>query len=145
FTGLSEKYLLDAKLRVELPEFMAELQRSRGLITGRLDSRFSGPTGDLIQSAAGGDPQSDAVSPAFAAAFNSYVRTELKYKTDQRYNLLNYEANEAWDWKHKGANYGFPTSPNVGADLAQAMIFNPNLQVQVENGLLDLATPFAGS
>jgi len=40
FTGLSEDYLIKANLRVNLPQFMKELQRSRGLTTGRLDARF---------------------------------------------------------------------------------------------------------
>src|SRR5205809_1960782 len=43
YTGLSEDYLIKSDLRVPLRAFMAELQRSRGLLTGRLDSRFSGP------------------------------------------------------------------------------------------------------
>ena len=42
FTGLSEDYIRKANLRVNLPQFMAELQRARGLTTGRLDARFSG-------------------------------------------------------------------------------------------------------
>jgi carboxypeptidase C (cathepsin A) len=39
FTGLSEDYLVRANLRVNLFQFMKELQRSRGLTTGRLDAR----------------------------------------------------------------------------------------------------------
>src|ERR1035438_6403416 len=37
FTGLNEDYLVKANLRVNLPQFMQELQRSRGLTTGRLE------------------------------------------------------------------------------------------------------------
>src|SRR5258708_19692363 len=48
FTGLSEDYLVKSNLRVKLAQFMQELQRSRGLTTGRLDARFSGPTYNLI-------------------------------------------------------------------------------------------------
>ncbi|HTK84678.1 MAG TPA: peptidase S10 [Patescibacteria group bacterium] len=141
FTGLSEDYLLKSNLRVPLPQFMAELQRSRGLVTGRLDSRFSGPAGDVLQSYAAGDPQSDAVSGAFMAAINGYLRKELEYNPDQRYELLNYKANGAWDWKHAGGN-DWPGAPNVEEDLVQAMLANPNLQIEVENGIYDLATPF---
>src|SRR5258708_7007051 len=43
FTGLSEDYLVKSNLRVKLAQFIQELQRSRGLTTGRLDARFSGP------------------------------------------------------------------------------------------------------
>ena len=37
---------------------------------------------------------------------------------------------------------GYPSAPNALADLLQAMITNPNLLVQVENGYYDMATPF---
>ncbi len=143
FTGLSEDYLLKADLRVKLPQFMEELQRSRGLTTGRLDARYSGLTYDLLGEYAEYDPQETAISGAFAAAFNSYVRQELKFGQDKVYILDSEEAGRNWDWKHAaGENFGFPGSPNVAADLVQAMISNPYLQVQVENGLYDLATPF---
>ncbi len=33
YTGLSEDYFIKANLRVNLPQFMKELQRSRGLTT----------------------------------------------------------------------------------------------------------------
>jgi carboxypeptidase C (cathepsin A) len=69
FTGLSEDYLVKANLRVNLFQFMKELQRSRGLTTGRLDARFSGPTYDLLGEFAEYDPQETAISGAFVAAF----------------------------------------------------------------------------
>ena len=143
FTGLSEDYLKRANLRVNLPQFTAELQRSRGLITGRLDARFSGPETDLLAEYAEYDPQETTVIGPFTAAFNDYVREELKYFDDRKYEGLNLEANRQWDWKHRaGGHYGFPGSPNVEGDLLDAIVANPHLQVQVENGLFDLATPF---
>jgi len=144
FTGLSEDYLVKADLRVNLPQFMAELQRSRGLSTGRLDARFSGPQPDLLAEFAEYDPQSTAVDGAFTAAFNSYVREDLKFGKDLTYNTLSRDANRAWDWKRAegGQNYGFPGSPNVEQDLVEALVTNPHLHVEVENGLYDLATPF---
>ncbi len=143
FTGLSEDYLLKADLRVKLPQFMEELQRGKGLTTGRLDARFSGPTYDLLGEYAEYDPQETSVSGAFAAAFNHYVRQELNFGKDKTYKLMNEEAGRTWDWKHStDGNFGFPGSPNVEGDLIEAMIANPNLQIQVENGLYDLATPF---
>jgi carboxypeptidase C (cathepsin A) len=143
FTGLSEDYLIKANLRVNLPQFMEELQRNRGLTTGRLDARFSGFTYDLLGEFANSDPQSDAITGAYTAAFNSYVRDELKFGQDKKYRTGSDEAGNNWEWKHKvGENYGFPGSPNVEGDLIQAMLTNPHLQVEVENGLYDLATPF---
>ena len=144
FTGLSEDYLVKANLRVNLFQFMKELQRGRGLTTGRLDARFTGPTYDLLGEFAEYDPQETAISGAFVAAFNSYVREELKFGADKTY-LPAAEFNGAqWDWKHQtpADQFGFPGSPNVEADLVEAMISNPHLRIEVENGIYDLATPF---
>lgn len=143
FTGLSEDYLEKADLRVNLSQFMAELQRSRGLTTGRLDARFSGPQTDLLAEFAAYDPLETATMGPFTATFNGYVREELKFSQDRKYEVLNEGANRQWDWKHhSGENDGFPGSPNVEGDLQQALVSNPHLRVQVENGFFDLATPF---
>ena len=146
FTGLGEDYIKKADLRVNLPQFMAELQRSRGLVTGRLDARFSGPTFDPLSEYGQYDPQETAIGGAFTAAFNTYVREDLKFGKDQTYEIESEKANGEWDWKHEGGHrYGFPGAPNVEGDLTEALISNAHLQVQVENGLYDLATPFFGT
>jgi carboxypeptidase C (cathepsin A) len=143
FTGLSEDYVRKAGLRVNLAQFMAELQRSRGLTTGRLDGRFSGSETDLLAEFADYDPLETAVTGPFTAAFNSYVREELKFSQDRKYEVLNEEVNRQWDWKHRsGEHSGFPGSPNAEGDLLKAIVSNPHLKVQAENGLFDLATPF---
>ncbi|HXW63086.1 MAG TPA: hypothetical protein VEJ45_10840 [Candidatus Acidoferrales bacterium] len=143
FTGLSEEYLLKAELRVALPQFQAELQRSRGLTVGRYDARYSGPTYDLLTEYAEFDPSFSAVVGAFTAAFNSYVRSDLKFGGDKTYKVLPSEPGQAWDWKHQpGPGPFFPGAPNVETDLIREMIQNPHLQVQVENGFFDMATPF---
>jgi len=144
YTGLTEDYLIKANLRVTLGQFMEELQRHRGLTTGRLDSRYSGLTYDLLSEFAESDPQSSAVTGAFTAAFNSYVRDELKFGQDKTYHAISEGVGSNWDWKHQvGRGRGFfPGSPNVEGDLVQALLANPHLQVEVENGLYDMATPF---
>ena len=86
FTGLGEDYLIKADLRVKLQQFMAELQRARGLTTGRYDARFSGPEPDPLAEYVFNDAQSAAVQGAFVAAFNSYVREDLKFGKDLTYN-----------------------------------------------------------
>jgi carboxypeptidase C (cathepsin A) len=142
-TGLSEDYLAKANLRVNLFQFMKELQRSRGLTTGRLDARFSGPTYDLLGEFAEYDPQETAISGAFVAAFNSYVREDLKFGADKSYQVAADFQGQNWEWKHQGGDqFGFPGSPNVEGDLVGAMLANPHLRVEVENGIYDLATPF---
>src|SRR5881628_186031 len=140
YTGLSEDYLIKSDLRVPLRQFMAELQRSRGLVTGRLDSRFSGPLLDLLAENAPGDPQSNAVTGAFTAAVNAYLRGELKFETPDRYSLGGGNQGQ-WNWTREGQR-GWATTTYVGDDLAQALAGNPHLRIEVEHGYYALATPF---
>jgi carboxypeptidase C (cathepsin A) len=142
FTGLGEDYLIKADLRVNLGQFRAELQRKEGLTTGRIDARFTGYTYDLLEENAQGDPEGPAVGGAFTALINAYNHDELKFGKDKVYhNTAN--AFGSWNWIRKEQRrFGFPGAPNVDTDLAQAMITNPRLLVQVENGYYDLATPF---
>src|SRR5271167_1704594 len=100
FTGLSEDYISKAELRVALPQFMAELERSRGLTVGRYDARFNGPTYDLLTEYGEFDPSFTGIAGAFTAAFNSYVREDLKFGEDKTYKVLPSEPEAAWDWKH---------------------------------------------
>jgi len=141
FTGLSEDYLIKADLRVTLSQFRAEIQRSRGVIVGRYDARYRGPMYDLLAERAEFDPSFSAVAGAFTAAFNSYVRSELKFGGDKSYKVLPDGPGEAWDWKHVSGG-GFPGAPSVDIDLIHAMTEDSHLQVQVENGYFDMATPF---
>ncbi|MGC1366070.1 MAG: hypothetical protein WA829_10265 [Candidatus Acidiferrum sp.] len=143
FTGLSEDYIMKADLRVSLPQFMAELQRSRGLTTGRIDARFSGYTSDLLEEFAQGDPEGPAVGGAYTALVNAYNHDELKFGKDEVYHNTG-GGGGGWNWtrKSRGPRGFFPSGPNVQGDLAEAMITNPKLLVQVENGYFDLATPF---
>jgi len=150
FTGLGEDYLLKANLRVTLGQFNVELLRGRGLTTGRIDARFSGYTANLLSETAQGDPEGPAVGGAFTAMLNAYNHNELKFGRDKTYNNSIVGARD-WNWRRlptgrTGAGGGFfPGAPNVESDLAQAMIANPKLLVQVENGYYDMATPFFAS
>ncbi len=146
YTGLSEDYLTRANLRVSLRQWMAELNRARGQNTGRLDARYTGPMLNLLTESGEGDPQSRAVTGAYTSAINAYLRDELRFGGDQRYSL---SGGVQWNWNRAPAGGG-PGSggggrnatPYVGGDLAQALISNPNLRVEVENGYYDMATPF---
>lgn len=136
YTGLSVAYLLKANLRVNGPDFSKNLQVDQDLTTGRLDTRFSGPTLNPLSEGAEYDPQSSAISSAYVALFNSYVRNDLKYGAGLTYKP---EINpQNWDMKHNGN----PINTNVSADLATAMKTNPKLKVMVNGGYFDLATPF---
>jgi len=146
FTGLSEDYLVKANLRPKLSQFNVELLRSRGLTSGRIDARFTGYTANLLAENAQGDPEDPAVGGAFTALINMYNHDELKFGRDKQYN--NRSGGGAWNWTRGGGFFrgggggGFPSAPNSQNDLLQAMVSNPRLLVQVENGYYDMATPF---
>ena len=138
YTGLSVAYLLKADLRVSGGGFTKNLQDEDGLTTGRLDTRFSGPSLDPLSSESEYDPQSSAISSAYVALFNDYVRRDLKYGEGQTYLPEALFDGHEWNLKHNGN----PLSVNVSADLANAMKGNPKLKVMVNGGYYDLATPF---
>lgn len=146
FTGLSKSYLDKANLRVTEPEFAAELLREEKQIVGRLDSRFTGVNQDLLSQTARYDPQSSAITPGYTALFMDYFYNTLKVnKAHTYYTSAGGREGFIWDWKHaKNGGVGFPTTPNTGVDMAEAMSRNPNLKVLILNGLYDLATPFYG-
>ena len=142
YTGLSRGFLNKANLRVSAPEFEKELLRERGLVVGRLDARFTGPTGDVLETRPSHDPQSTAISSAYTSAFNTYVRDELGYDGDREY-VPSGQA-RPWNWTREGNNIGFglPGIPNVAPDLAMALQRNPRLEILLINGIYDLATPY---
>ena len=85
YTGLPVAYILKANLRINGGEFSKNLQDESDLTTGRLDTRFSGPTFDPLSKEAEYDPQSAAISSAYVSAFNDYVRKDLKYGENKEY------------------------------------------------------------
>ena len=142
YTGLPVQYLEQANLRVNGGEFDKTLLGSE-VTTGRLDSRFSGPTLDPMSKEAEYDPQSAAISSAYVSAFNDYVRRTLKFGDNKIYKA-EADIERQWDFLHQppGANMKVPQSMNVMPDLAAAMKQNPNMKVQLDGGYFDLATPF---
>ena len=142
YTGLPVAYLDKADLRVTGGEFEKTLQDDAGLTTGRLDSRFSGPTMDPLSKEADYDPQSASISSAYVTAYNDYARKTLKMPADKPYKLFN-EVFGVWKWEHNGPGEGgWRQTTNVMPDLAAAMKYNPNLKVQMNGGYFDIATPF---
>ena len=143
YTGLSVAYIKKANLRVSGPQFEHELQNDSDLTTGRLDSRFSGPTMDPLGEEAEYDPQAAAISSAYVSVFNDYVRRTLRYTTEESYHP-EIDVFKWWEFKHQppGAPFPLPVSVNVMPDLATAMKYDPNLKICLNGGYFDLATPF---
>ena len=143
YTGLPVSYIEKADLRISGGEFEKNLQDESNLTTGRLDTRFSGPTFDPLSKEAEYDPQSAAISSAYVSAFNDYVRKDLKYGDNKEYKP-EIELFKWWSFAHKapGVPFALPGATNVMLDLATAMKYNPQLKILLNAGYFDLATPF---
>lgn len=144
FTTLPVGYVVKADLRVTASEFRKEFADTDDLTTGRYDTRFLGPTLDPLSQKGEYDPQSAAISSAYTALINSYLRNDLKYGATNTYLPGALFDGVHWDWGRRGRG-GLFTSPlgvNVSSDLADAMKTNPHLKVMVNDGYYDLATPF---
>src|SRR5271170_3580029 len=125
YTGLPVAYIEKADLRINGGEFSKNLQDDSNLTTGRLDTRFSGPTFDPLSKEADYDPQSSAISSAYVSAFNDYVRKELKFGENREYKP-EIDVFKWWSFAHQapGLPFPFPGATNVMLDLAVAMKYN---------------------
>jgi carboxypeptidase C (cathepsin A) len=143
YMGLPAEYIEKSDLRINAGQFEKMLQDENGTTTGRLDTRFSGPTFDPLSKEAEYDPQSAAISSAYVSAFNDYVRKELKYGEGKQFKP-EVDVWKSWNGLHQapGAPVALPMAANVMPDLAIAMKYNPNLKVLLNAGYFDLATPF---
>jgi carboxypeptidase C (cathepsin A) len=144
YTGLPVDYLIDANLRVAEIAFAHELLHAQRKTVGRLDGRFVGPTWDPLQKDTDYDPQSAAISAAYASTFLDYYHGELKAGQGATYRTTNFSIGEKWKWTHKTA-LGTQPIVNTGVDLSEALFKDANLKVLVMNGYYDLATPFSAT
>lgn len=135
-TGLSAEYVRHARLRPEHLRFFRELLRTRGLVVGRLDGRFTGWEPDDVGEHPSSDPSHTAVTGPYTAALNHYVRAELEYSSDLPYEVLT-DRVHPWSFtEFEGA------AVTVTDKLSEAMRHNPHLRVHVGSGYHDGATPY---
>ena len=129
-TGVSFEDIIDNNLRISPSFFWKELLRDEGFTIGRLDSRYLG----LDKMVAGSRPDSnaelDSWEHSFTPAINHYLRNNLGFKTDLKYNLFG--SVRPWDNRNDSTR----------DDLRQAMAQNPYLKVLVQSGYYDGATTY---
>lgn len=130
YSGISEKTFLQNNLDVSTNLFWKELLRDSGFTVGRLDSRYKGV--DKKDGGESPDYNSELTSwlHSFAPPINMYLREQLNYKTDYRYNLFGPVG--PWDQSNN----------HTGQDLGDAMRINPYLNVMVQSGYYDGACDY---
>ncbi|BFM44530.1 carboxypeptidase [Flavobacterium sp. CFS9] len=133
YSGISEKVILQNNLDVPLDYFWKELLRDQGYTIGRLDSRYKG----IDRKASGESPDFNAELTSwlhsFTPAINMYLRNNLNYKTDFKYNMFG--PVHPWD----------RSNDKTGENLRQAMAQNPYLHVMVQSGYYDGACDYFNS
>ena len=135
YTGLSQRFILGADLRINIMSFCKELLRDDKRAVGRLDSRFIGIMASAEGTTFDFDPSMHAIVPPYTAVYNQYIREQLGYESDLNYEILSREVNE--NWKYQGGQF-----PDTSEGLRAAFAKNPFMRVLVAQGYYDLATPF---
>jgi len=143
FTGLSERFLESADLRVSDQRFYKELLRDKGLVIGRLDARYTGRDYDNAGETPDNDPSFYGIDAGYTAALNAWVREGLKFRTDRQYSTIGGVSDWDWDLKDQGGEAKY--YKNVAPYLGRAMRENSGLRVFVGQGYFDFATPFFGA
>ena len=131
FSGLSQKSILQHNLDVPTSFFWKELLRDKsGQTIGRLDSRYLG----IDKKEAGSSPDYNAELSSwlhsFTPAINHYIKNELKFITDIKYNMFG----PVRPWNND--------NNNTRDDLRSAMAQNPYLMVLNQSGYYDGATTY---
>lgn len=130
YSGLSRKVILQNNLDVPNYFFWKELLREEGKTIGRLDSRYLGI--DRKEVGIRPDYSAELTSwlHSFTPAINHYIRKELQFKTDIKYNMFG----PVRPWNND--------NDNTREDLRRAMAENPYLKVLFQSGYYDGATTY---
>ncbi|GAO40388.1 peptidase S10 family protein [Sphingomonas changbaiensis NBRC 104936] len=143
YTGLSEQYVERTDLRVSPGRFWKELLRDRGLVVGRLDSRYTGKDRDNAGEGFDNDPSFYGIDGGYTAAINTYVRGDLGFKSDRSYVTIG--SVQPWDWDLGDRGGDGTYYKSVAPYLGQALRENSGLRIFVGQGYYDFATPFFGA
>jgi carboxypeptidase C (cathepsin A) len=136
YTGLSIEFVKQANLRIDQARFCKQLLRSDRTTIGRYDSRLKGADKDAAGERQEYDPSYASVQGAYTFAINDYLRKDLGFKSDLKYEILTGKV-QPWNYDIARNRY-----LNVAPTLRAAMTTNPSLKVYVANGYYDLATPY---
>jgi carboxypeptidase C (cathepsin A) len=142
--GLPVELVTRAEGRVSPIVFARELLRDERKVCGYYDLSITGtdPFPDRPDHEAP-DPTLAGISPAYTAAINRQLRSEIGVHTDREYRLLSIEVNEAW--KEDTKRHFFAPPPGATDAFRYGMSLNPHLRAFLTHGRYDMATPYYAS
>jgi carboxypeptidase C (cathepsin A) len=145
YTGIPAALWIKANLRLTGGEFAQDLLGGDES-TGRLDSRWQGPSMNPLHSEADSDPFTESIESAIEAAMNTYAHNTLKFGQEMTYEPSARMGGWNWDMAVKAQGGGWSgTSSNVEGEIAYTMKVNPKMHVLLMGGYFDLGTLYFGA
>ena len=133
FSGVPADYYREHALRITKEKYRGELLKSRNLLLGRSDARYSAP---MSPKGLAEDPSAIITAP-FKRLFADYVRNDLKVNWPDEYiGTLGIGSLEDWKW---GSTTPFSDWPYTDR-LAKVMKANPHFRILIGNGYYDTQT-----
>ena len=131
YSGLSKKVILQHNLDVPTSFFWKDLLRDKtGQTIGRLDSRYLGIDKTEAGERPDYSPELTSWLHSFTPAINHYIKNELNFVTDVKYNMFG----PVHPWNRQ--------NNEVRENLRLAMAQNPYLKILNQSGYYDGATTY---
>jgi carboxypeptidase C (cathepsin A) len=142
--GLPPELVARAEGRVSPIVYARELLRDERKVAGFYDVTITAtdPFPDRQEHDAP-DPTLAGISPAYTAAINRQLRSEIGVRTDREYRLLSLEVNEAW--KEDTKRHFFMPPEGATDSFRYGMALNPHMRAFLTHGRYDMATPYYAS
>ncbi len=142
--GLPLEFVTRAEGRISPRVFARELLRDQRRVVGHYDVSITAtdPFPDRPQYEAP-DPTLAGIGPAYTAAINRQLRSEIGVRTDREYRLLSIEVNEAW--KEDTKRHFFAAPEGATDSFRYGMALNPHMRAFLTHGRYDMATPYYAS
>jgi carboxypeptidase C (cathepsin A) len=142
--GLPLELVTRAEGRVSPIIFARELLRDQQKVVGFYDVSITStdPFPDRVQHEAP-DPTLAGIGPAYTAAVNRQLRSEIGVSTDREYRLLSLEVNQAW--KEDTQRHFFAPPEGATDSFRYGMALNPHMCAFLTHGRYDMATPYYAS
>jgi carboxypeptidase C (cathepsin A) len=142
--GLPPELVTRAEGRISPIVFVRELLRDEQKVLGFYDVSITAtdPFPDRPEHSAP-DPTLAGISPAYTAAVNRQLRSEIGVRTDREYRLLSLEVNQAW--KEDTQRHFFAPPEGATDSFRYGMALNPHMRAFLTHGRYDMATPYYAS
>ena len=144
FLGLPPELVTRAEGRITPFVFARELLRDERKIAGLYDVTITAtdPFPDRPEHEAP-DPTLMGIGPAYTAAVNRQLRSEIGVRTDREYRVLSLEVNQAW--KEDTQRHFFAPPEGATDSFRYGMALNPHMRAFLTHGHYDMATPYFAS